>query len=1377
MGNRWKTLAVVFVSIFLVTLLIGSVSALGFSFVDKTYDEVEDKITIKNWFGLGATQGEYILTDNTYQCLTNCHAEGNTTLYNDAVLFSGVEFKNKFGNTKEINDYKWFIEIEDTKDIKIPTYTEVCFEDVNGTNCRQEQNGTRIEEIITHSWQGYFGEELIAGDYKWRLEGKKEIGESVDWIASAFGKTFDEWAWWDTDWTYYRRYNATEYYATAHTQEPIVFTINASLIWDKIQSDGDDLRIVNTSDNTELNRLITMNTSVGGNIEINFNLSVGASINTTQFDLYYGNAGVGAGTSMTPLWQSIPQSAITELVKNHYSDCDETTFAGSSDCTGLRDGQYDGNPGGAGFVLFLVNPGWAIIKFDADYMIGIANHSNFCPYPDGLNNNYLPKDFSYAGSTSSTMDKSVPWKWLQNITGDTTSGCDYRLTYLRPMLAREILMQVDDTQGGDTTGIEVAELEVYAVEPLNFSAFGGEELVNLIPIIGLINPINNFNSTSTILDFSCNATDDGYLKNITLVIDGIENVTNDTGFYSFDGVSAFVEVSDDPSLDITSAITISAWVNSRVVTGKNIITKFDNNADEAWQVLFSGSDKFDFGISDTAGFGDSTNLRSIQTILPNQWYHLLATYDGTEMRLYINGILDNNVTPSNGLRGNNQPVRIGADEDGSFLDGSIDEVRIYNSSLSPAEVTSLFNQGREETLGSVAIPNLVSYWDLGLNGIIDIRPTGNDGTNNGALPAIDLTATVGSFSEGLHNWSCISYDNTGQSTIATARNFTVDTTNPAVTIDFPTPTVGIYDSANNFTLNWTITDTNLNTCWFDYNFKNTTITCGLNTTNFTLTDQRNVTMWANDTSGNNGFDFVEWNIAVLQNSIDYNTTSYSSSSESFEINVTANSSLTAATLVYSGTTHEATQDGTNWTSTKTSRLIGSNSFYFSFTYGGLIYNSSTYSQNIEPIVFSICNTTYTTKYLNVSFKDEADGTYLNASNDLTDIDFWLDNSTDPKNYIYTNNTDNFNYTFCFYPPNRTVTLDLVFKYSKTGYPLRTFSYEDQALTNTTTETTLYLLATADGIYSSMNVIESSGAVIPGVILQVERQFGGVWVLLAQDITGSDGVATFWVNPNFQHRITASKTGYVNTQVTITPSLTLYTLTMSRTTGNTTYVSDIPGIKWTALPLIGSIEPGIRNFNVTVTSSESNLENCKFELVNASNLSQVFDSVTSITNSSYCFLNINYNALANTKFFGRLSLDTDTIDGFAIVNADWKWIVIDIDTKAWRSITSFFSDLKTLSEFGEGEKAEFSRIVTFFLLTTIIFGLFIYFSGVELTSPGITIFLIWGITLFASAGGFLTFNSGSSNLNSSVEQYGFFFIFTIYMLNYFLTIIRRSGYVQ
>jgi len=630
-------------------------------------------------------------------------------------------------------------------------------------------------------------------------------------------------------------------------------------------------------------------------------------------------------------------------------------------------------------------------------------------------------------------------------------------------------------------------------------------------------------------------------------------------------------------------------------------------------------------------------------------------------------------------------------------------------------------------------------------------------------------------------WTCQACDSDDDCGFAT-ENYTVslDTEPPIIEITSPTGTYDYLYEGYNLTLNTTINDTNLDICWYNYNGANNTFPCTtevLSTEYFNYSkDVNSLTVYANDTLGHLASNFTIWDYKVLQESITYNEISYESVIEGYLINITANSSLTAANLVYDGTSYAGTQSGSVWSKTLTlgNGNIGNNPFYWSFIYGSDIINSSTYYQNVSAITFVLCNATYNTPFLNFTFKDEGDSSVLNASNDLTDVDYWIESSSEAKSYITSNSTEHYDYTFCFSPSDRTVIVDLIFKYSKEGYPLRTFAYDDQELTNTTTNKVLYLLGTIDGIYSSISVIESAGGSIPGVVIQIERQFGGVWTLISQDVTGSDGVATFWVNPNFQHRITATKTNYVTTQVTITPSQTLYTLTMQRTTAEAEYTSDLPGIKWVAYPQSGTIPPGIRSFNITVTSSESNLENCKFELVNATNSSHVLDYVISITNSSYCFLNINYNAQENTKFFGRLSLDTTETTGYVIVNTDWKWIVIDIEVKGWRTITSFFADLTTLSEFGEGNEAEFSKIVTFFLITTIIFGVFIYFSGIELISPGITILLIWGITLFASAGGFLTFSSGSSNVNPVIEQYGFFFIFTIYMINYFMTIIRRAN---
>jgi len=634
--------------------------------------------------------------------------------------------------------------------------------------------------------------------------------------------------------------------------------------------------------------------------------------------------------------------------------------------------------------------------------------------------------------------------------------------------------------------------------------------------------------------------------------------------------------------------------------------------------------------------------------------------------------------------------------------------------------------------------------------------------------------------DGNHNWTVIAYDDADDLAVTVTWDFTIDTVFPIINII--SPEGGIYHkSGNNLTLNWTVIDLNLDTCWFNYNSTNTTVTCANNITTFALTSQENLTFYANDTFGHLTSNFITWFYHSWEYERTFNNITYETANETYNIKINTIDSITPTSpkffhndVEYTATTTPL--GGNNFSISKTIdvQTISSEvnkTFYFQWDVDVNEATSETSNQTIKTISFVRCFSG--TPFLNFTFKDEADDSVLNASNDLTDADYWLGSGAITKSYITSNTTDDYGYMFCFLPLDRTVITDLIFKYSKTGYPLRTFTYDDQSLTNTTLDKTLYLLSTTDGIYSSISVIESSGASIEGVVIQIERQFGGIWTLISQDTTGSDGVATFWVNPNFQHRITATKTNYVTTQVTITPSQTLYTLTMQRTTGEAVYESDIPGLVYTSRPAVGPTVPGARNFNITIWSSEENLENCKFELINASNTSQVFDSDTSITNSSYCFININYNLEENTVMFGRLSVDTTETTGFVIIDTDLKWIGLAIDVKEWRTIKSFFADLITLSEFGEGEEAEFSRIITFFLIATIIFGVIIYFSGVELTSPGIAIILIWGIVLFASAGGFLTVDLGSPNVNTFIEQYAFSFLFTITMINYFLTTIRRA----
>jgi len=75
----------------------------------------------------------------------------------------------------------------------------------------------------------------------------------------------------------------------------------------------------------------------------------------------------------------------------------------------------------------------------------------------------------------------------------------------------------------------------------------------------------------------------------------------------------------------------------------------------------------------------------------NVWYHIVGTYDGIKMRIYVNGVEKG----SDNLSGNiaASSMNIGWGQDDRFWKGIIDEVRIYNRALSASEILERYNAG------------------------------------------------------------------------------------------------------------------------------------------------------------------------------------------------------------------------------------------------------------------------------------------------------------------------------------------------------------------------------------------------------------------------------------------------------------------------------------------------------------------------------------------------------------------------------------------------------------------------------------------------------------------------------------------------------------
>jgi hypothetical protein len=164
---------------------------------------------------------------------------------------------------------------------------------------------------------------------------------------------------------------------------------------------------------------------------------------------------------------------------------------------------------------------------------------------------------------------------------------------------------------------------------------------------------------------------------------------------NFNGSIKYVSVPDSNSIR-ANEITISAWVNLFVLNSDNIIMNKRHSltayAFRSYYLNIAPNNTVRFTISTNTT--NSTNLYSSSTLTDNVWYHITAVYNGTAMKIYINGILDSQVSKNGTIVYDSNSLRIGSfDGSNGLFNGIIDEIRIYNRTLSDEEIKQLYFMG------------------------------------------------------------------------------------------------------------------------------------------------------------------------------------------------------------------------------------------------------------------------------------------------------------------------------------------------------------------------------------------------------------------------------------------------------------------------------------------------------------------------------------------------------------------------------------------------------------------------------------------------------------------------------------------------------------
>jgi glucose/arabinose dehydrogenase/PKD repeat protein len=157
----------------------------------------------------------------------------------------------------------------------------------------------------------------------------------------------------------------------------------------------------------------------------------------------------------------------------------------------------------------------------------------------------------------------------------------------------------------------------------------------------------------------------------------------------FNGINALVTVPDSASLDLTTGMTLEAWVDPSTLTSTWRTVVFKERPGGMLYALYASNGSANRPVGQVFLGNAERDAPGTSSVSVNTWTHLAATYDGSALRLYVNGTLVTTLTVSGSLAATTNPLRIGGNSIwGEYFNGLIDDVRIYNRALTAAEIQS-----------------------------------------------------------------------------------------------------------------------------------------------------------------------------------------------------------------------------------------------------------------------------------------------------------------------------------------------------------------------------------------------------------------------------------------------------------------------------------------------------------------------------------------------------------------------------------------------------------------------------------------------------------------------------------------------------------------
>ncbi|OIP01425.1 MAG: hypothetical protein AUJ98_04585 [Bacteroidetes bacterium CG2_30_33_31] len=224
---------------------------------------------------------------------------------------------------------------------------------------------------------------------------------------------------------------------------------------------------------------------------------------------------------------------------------------------------------------------------------------------------------------------------------------------------------------------------------------------------------------------------------------------------NFDGTNDRVDCGNSAASQISGThITLEAWIKPSSfgpnVWSNNIIDKEVWSPQNGYMLRCGSGGKLNFNLGNTtSSWHEITSTNNVLSV--NVWAHVAATYDGSYMRLYVNGICTDSLAKNiSFVDASNSNLVIGDYSGGGrYYAGNIDEVRIWNVTRTKAQIQADMNH---EICGGITGLKLYFRFDQGVaagnnSSILSAINSATNGTNAN-LSGFALSGTSSNFVVG-----------------------------------------------------------------------------------------------------------------------------------------------------------------------------------------------------------------------------------------------------------------------------------------------------------------------------------------------------------------------------------------------------------------------------------------------------------------------------------------------------------------------------------------------------------------------------------------------------------------------------------------------------